>query len=1152
MLLRILFAAALAASAPAESPWRSSPASSLPTGNLWLRSWIVVPDDMADPNGYPLWRDSMTLTLPPMAAPFSVSLNGKILLNSPTPRPDQPTRFKIPRDSFQQSRANSLIIRLNGTSEPNTLSTPPVISGYFDEVQLDHPWEISTAEPAPADSSPRDPDKAPNLYTPADFHPATSVMQASPTPERGLYVNPTDALRLLEPAQGFAIDNLLHEPEVAQPTHVSFDERGRLWVSQYRQYPYPAGIRMISRDKFYRSKYDRIPPPPPAHDRGADRISVHEDSDGDGRYDRHKIVLDGLNIANAALRGTGGLWVMNPPYLIFWPDADGDDVFDAPPAVHLSGFGLEDTHSVANGLAWGPDGWLYGGQGSTTTCRITRPGIDAPDAKGLYVEGCMVWRYHPQLHTFEIFADGGGNTFGISFDAEGRLFTGHNGGDTRGWHQVQDGLYLKQGKDPSKFGPPANAFAFGELPMMASRHPIPRFSHMLIAAEGSALPDSFRGSLFAVDPLHHSIICADRIPSGSTFATSDRSIPLASSDKTFRPVFLANAPDGSITIADFREEYIAHGQNYQSQIDPDSGRIYRLRSSSLPLEKNINLSAASPATLVTTLSHPNLWHRHTAVRLLAEKKDVSVLPALLTLLAQPNPHPALEALWALHRLAPSENLTLSALQHPAPMVRAWALRLAADSRSLSPAILEAALDLARSDPSPEVRCQIASSARRLPASQALPLAAAAATRNEDVSDAFIPLLLWFTIESHCASSPDAVLATFRSPDLHTSSLARSFLVPRLMRRFASAGSQDGLLACASLLTNSPDPAWRDALLKGFEDAFAGQSIPALPDALVSALAASGRMTLMLRVRQRDPDAIAEALSLISDPSKSPESRLLAIRTFGEVAHPPAEPALLGIVTGNHPPALRTAAATALQRYDSPATGTTLAAAWPSLPPEVQSATLGTLTSRPAWSASLLSAVAAGSFPRAPFSRDVIARLKSHKDPAVSAAAATLFPPPAPRGDLKPRIASITKIIASGTGDAYKGEPLFASTCGSCHQLFFKGGRIGPDLTPYQRDDTATLLVSIVDPDAEIREGFENVLVTTKDGRSLGGFLADQNAQTVSLRGFDGADLILNRSDIASLTPAGHSLMPPGLLDQFTDTQLRDLFAYLRQSQPITR
>ncbi|MDO8630174.1 MAG: hypothetical protein Q7R41_06745, partial [Phycisphaerales bacterium] len=335
------------------------------------------------------------------------------------------------------------------------------------------------------------------------------------------------------------VEELLHEPEVSQPTHVSFDERGRMWVAQYRQYPYPAGVKMISRDKYYRSKYDRVPPPPPGHAPGADLISVHEDRDGDGKYETHRQVLTGLNMANAVVRGQGGLWVMHTPYLLFYPDADGDDVPDGPPEVRLRGFGLEDTHSVANGLAWGPDGWLYGAQGSTTTSRVTRPGVDATNAPGVYIEGCMVWRYHPRRKIYEIFADGSGNTFGVSFDAEGRLFTGHNGGDTRGWHHIQDGLFLKQGKDPGKFGPPQNPFAFGELPMMHSTHPIARFTHMTIMGEGTALPERWRGRFLAVDPLHHYVVASERKRTGSTFETTDIGFPLRTDDLTFRPVYLA-------------------------------------------------------------------------------------------------------------------------------------------------------------------------------------------------------------------------------------------------------------------------------------------------------------------------------------------------------------------------------------------------------------------------------------------------------------------------------------------------------------------------------------------------------------------------------------------------------------------------------------
>jgi putative heme-binding domain-containing protein len=1162
MTARILSALACFTVMPAHAG--STPASTeqadrtLPAAadHPWLETWLVVPDDMADPAGYPLWRDSMTLTLPAGMGRVAVLINGKAIHEPFEVPPDRPLRCKIPRDSFQKGLANSIVLQCqqpgdHGRGMAVVRENPPVLAGYFDEVSLAR-WSDRNGKPEATALTASDPASRSNHYSPADFRPATTVMQASPVLERGLFIPPDKALSLLQPHEDFTVESLLHEPLVAQPTHLSYDERGRLWVSQYRQYPYPAGVRMISRDKYYRSKYDRIPPPPPHHDKGADRITVHEDTDGDGSFDRHRTVLDGLNMANAALRGAGGLWVMQTPYLVFWPDPDGDDQFDGPPEVRLSGFGLEDTHSVANGLAWGPDGWLYGGQGSTTTCRVVRPDTDPPDAQGTYIEGCMVWRYHPSRRLFEIFADGGGNTFGVSFDADGRLYTGHNGGDTRGWHQIQDGLYLKQGKDPGKFGPPSNPFAFGELPMMASSHPIPRFSHMTIMAEGTAIPEPWRGSFFATDPLHHSIISAQRIPHGSTFRTTDLGKPLTTDDRTFRPVFLAAAPDGSITIADFREEYIAHGQNYQSQIDPDTGRIYRLRGSHSPPGKVTSLAGLPPAELLNFLRHPNPWQRQTAVRLLAESGDRTTTDALRSLLAEPSAHPALEALWVLHRTQPSDELTLAALQHPAAPVRSWALRLAGDERLLSPMVLAAALRTAGHDPSPEVRCQIASTARRLPAAQALALTAALASRTGDESDPFLPLMLWFVIESHCASHPDEVLALFQSQEFQKSPLTRQYLVPRIMRRFAAPATRTSLLACRSLLKSAPDTPWRDALLRGFEEAFAGQPLPTLPDELLESLAASGKLSLTLRVRQGNPGAIRDALQLATDSAASPESRLQAIRVFGEIQHAPAEAILLGIVTGNHPEDLRSAAVTALQRYSSPQTATDLVAAWPSLPPPLQSATLGTLTSRPAWTATLLKAVSAGTIPPAAFSRDAISRIRAQQDPQTRAAADAAFPPPRPRDSVQPTIASLRKTIASAPGDPYRGEPLFQSLCGSCHLLFHKGGRIGPDLTPYQRDDLGTLLVSIVDPDAEIREGFENVIVATTDGRTIGGFLTDENNATISLRGFDGAEISLRRTEISSLSPAGHSLMPPGLLDALSPQQIRDLFAYLRQSQPISR
>ena len=102
-----------------------------------------------------------------------------------------------------------------------------------------------------------------------------------------------------------------------------------------------------------------MPPPPPHQFPGDDRITILEDTNGDGSFDKVTTFVDGLNIATAALPGRGGVWVMNPPYLLFYPEQGRHDV-PGRPVVHLSGFGLEDTHAVANNLTWGPDGWLYG------------------------------------------------------------------------------------------------------------------------------------------------------------------------------------------------------------------------------------------------------------------------------------------------------------------------------------------------------------------------------------------------------------------------------------------------------------------------------------------------------------------------------------------------------------------------------------------------------------------------------------------------------------------------------------------------------------------------------------------------------------------------------------------------------------------------
>ncbi|YCM46847.1 PVC-type heme-binding CxxCH protein (plasmid) [Verrucomicrobiaceae bacterium 227] len=1126
-------------------PTKAAPESQ----SLWLRCFLQVPDRLVTSAGdeRDLWRSSTVLAISDLPGPFQVLLNGKSIVQSDGIPMGKEQRFKMPKDVLVQTQFNALVIQIDPKALSRGFTSAPVLIDYFNELVLGQEWEVATTKPSASELEARQeqPDYA--AYPASQFKLSSRPLARTMDPIRGRQVPPGEDLALLETDDDLAVDGLLSEPGIAQPTHFSFDTRGRMWVAQYRQYPYPAGLTMIGRDQYYRSKYDRIPPAPPNHDHGADIISVHEDLDGDGVYETSKNVLEGLNMANSVVRGWGGLWVMHTPYLLFYRDENGDDLPEGDPEIRLAGFGLEDTHSVANGLSWGPDGWLYGGQGSTTTSRVTRPGFD--DAP-IYNEGPIVWRYHPRTKEFEVFADGGGNTFGLSFDAEGRLFSGHNGGNTRGFHFVQNGQYLKQGKNPGKFGPPPNPFSFGELSMMTSTHPISRFSHLAICVDAPAMPARLQGQFLSVDPLHHYLVASDRTATGSSFQTTDTGFPLRSDDLTFRPVYLANAPCGGVIFSDFREQYIAHGQNYQGQIDPDSGRIYRLRGKESSLIKDRNLEARSSAELVKFLEHENLWHRQTAVRLLAQRADLELVPQLEALLAQEEPHPALEALWVLHQMGELRlEMVRRHLNHPVPMVRAWVIRLAGDDRDLEAVLFKQISQLANQEMDAGVQCQILSTASRLGFEQGLALARQVISRPDHLQDPFIPHMAWHVVEAHCEDHAEAVLATFTAPGIWSSPFFLEHIAPRLMRRFAEAGSRRDFLQCARLLALAPDAPGRAALMSGFEKAFEGRTVPLLPDELSAKLDQS---SLSMRIRAGDSQSLTEGLALLSSEEATPGERLTAIRAFGSYqGEAGVWRELLKLATSTNHPELNRAAIIALQNYEDKAIGEGLVESYPEFSPDLQATTLNLLASRPVWAIALLGSVGPEKIPSEHFDQDLLSRLTLHEDPEIASLLSRHFPDseqetPALLAE------ALQKILSARPGDPYAGESIFTERCASCHKLFFKGGEVGPDLTRYQRDDLGTMLVSILEPNAEIREGYENVVLTTTDNRILSGFLSDEDTNSIVIRGFDGADITIPRKQMKTLKPAGRSLMPAGLLNGLDETQLRDLFAYLRLSQPITK
>lgn len=1050
-------------------------------------------------------------------------------------------RYKVTLPAVKSSNVVVLAVRMYDESGRGGFkAVPPALIRGNDAILLEGPWQFRTGD----DAAWATPDATASGTV---FH---SVVPASEFTKRTNNapgaVSPADAVKRFTLPDDLQIEAVLTEPAIGQPLSISFDERGRLWLVQYLQYPDPAGLTVVSRDKFWRVVYDKVPPPPPNHFKGRDKISIHEDTDGDGIYDKHKSFVEGLNICTSAARGRGGVWVMNPPYLLFYPDRNNDDVPDGDPEVHLAGFGLEDTHSVASNLMWGPDGWLYGAQGSTVSGQIERPGRDKTPVHSM---GQLIWRYHPETRRYEIYAEGGGNAFGVEIDSKGRVYSGHNGGDTRGFHYVQGGYYQK---GFGKHGALSNPYAFGYFAQM--NHPnVPRFTHTFLIYEGGALPAPYRGRLFGVAPLLSHVVFSEIEPDGSTFRTRDLGHAVATNDAYFRPVDVKAGPDGSLYVADFYEERIAHLNHHDGQIDPSTGRVYRVRGRGTSPSPVGDLTRRSTDELIELLKEDNKWVRQTALRLIADRREHRVVPALRQAMANSNGQFALESLWALNLCGGFDDvMATESLGHADPFVRLWTVRLLGDTRNVSAPVAAKLAELAAKEVNVEVRSQLACSARRLPAAAALPILHRLLSHTEDTGDPHLPLLIWWALESKTESDRAAVSALLQDRDFWATPMFQTHIEERLMRRFATSGSQRDFEVCAQLLRLAPNAEHVKRLVAGFEKAYAGRPLLGLPEELALALARHAGKSVVLGLRQRRPDAVTQALAVIADPKGDKGDQLQYIQILGEVTEPSCVDPLIAVVRSSNDDALRGAALASLQRYDSSAIALAVIDTFGKLNDDLRAAALALLTSRRTWTVQLIEAVGAGKLDPQRVPAEFVRRIQQYRDARIAAGVSEHWGNirPASSAELDREVQRLAETIRGGAGSPWAGKTLFANQCGKCHTLFDEGGKIGPDLTSYQRDELETTLRHVVNPSVEIREGYENYMIATRDGRTLSGFLVDQTNQMVRLRSSEGQDVVVSRDEIDDMQVTKVSLMPEGQLKSHTAQQLRDLFAYLRSSQPL--
>jgi len=945
---------------------------------------------------------------------------------------------------------------------------------------------------------------------------------------------PEEAARAMTVPEGFQVDLVAGEPDLHQPIAFTLDARGRLWVAEAHSYP----VRRAPEDAI-------------------DKILIFEDADGDGRFEGRKVFIEGLNLVSGLELGYGGVFVGAAPELLFIPDRDGDDVPDGPPEVLLDGWGYQDTHETLNAFIWGPDGWLYGCHGVFTHSKVGPP--LAPDDERVKLNAA-VWRYHPTRRSFEVFAEGSSNPWGVDFDDYGAAYITacvipHL------YHLSQGGRYVRQA------GSHFNPYVYEDIPTIADHlHYVGDTPHsgngvsnavggghahcgaMIYLAD--AFPERYRGTLF-VSNIHGNRINNEiLVPHRSGAIGMHGDDFLLANDQWFRGINLHYGPQGEVYLIDWYDAQACHYVT-EDVWNRTNGRLYRVTWGE-PRKGTVDLAAMGEKELVEQALSPNDWYVRTARRLLAERgiSDEGRARLREILFEHEDATRRLRALWALSgagALAP--ELALAVLADADPHVRAWAVQLACEQGAPTRRFLGEMERLALTDPSPVVRLYLACALQRLPLAHRWGIAEALATHGEDADDANVPYLLWYGVEPLVPSAPERALT-----------LARTTAIPRLAGWILRRAAEDerGRDVLARSLARERDGARRSAILDGMLAALGrrrGVAMPAAWSAAYPSLASEDALrerALVLAAVFGDAQAFPALRERIADAGLGQEERELALDALVRGRDEGGVRAITGLLADA---ALRGPALRALGAFDAPEIPAAILAAWPALGEGERHDAVATLTSRAPGALALLDAIGSELVPRAALGAFELRKLADLGDEKVTARLAEVW------GVAREVLPDAASEIEAWKGrlpgerlagaDLSHGRDVFARTCQRCHTLYGEGQDIGPDLTGSNRADLDYLLQNMVDPNAIIPNEYRVTIVRTTDGRVVTGIAQGETADALTLR-TETELLTLGLDEIDARREDPNSMMPVGQLGTLSEDEVAALVAYLRHDRQVPR
>jgi glucose/arabinose dehydrogenase len=504
-------------------------------------------------------------------------------------------------------------------------------------------------------------------------------------PDHSPLLSPIDALKTFYMPPGYRVELVASEPLIQEPVAIDWDPRGRLWAVEMPGY---------MNDIAGGNEHDPI-----------GRIVVLTDTNQDGRMDTRTVFADGLVLARAIKVLDRGVLVGEPPNVWLMRDDDGDLRMDTKTLVTAE-YGRRDgdPQNNANGFHWALDNRIYTAGQVEVHLRLKNGALEV----------------HKTLARGE---------WGVAEDDAGRIYRNTNESAlhvdlvptayfARNPNLLRTrGSYERLATDneqlntiwPVRPNPGTNrAYQTG---IDRADGSLARFTAVCapLVYRGDRLPAELYGNAFVAEPaanLVSRIILSDDGATLRARKAYDRGEFLASTDERFRPVYLSNAPDGTLYVVDFYRGILEHRISLTTYLRDyiiarkltqpmGFGRIYRVVHDTTRRDTSRALSQASPEQLAATLSHPSGWWRDTAQRLLVERGSIPregsagrarpapnavrpVIGALVQLAGRAkDSRTRLHALWTLDGIDAIEPATVTrALEDVSRDVRVSAIRIA--------------------------------------------------------------------------------------------------------------------------------------------------------------------------------------------------------------------------------------------------------------------------------------------------------------------------------------------------------------------------------------------------------------------------------------------------------------------------------------------